>query len=143
MSMSMHHFRDAGLAARECHRVLRDGGSVFVRTGTREQVRFYPYHAFFPASHAILEEVLPGGATVRELFEEAGFQTIAVELITQTIAPGWEVYADKLATGADSVLARLDRADFERGIAAVRRHAAHSPAQTIEEPIDLFVFRRP
>ncbi len=139
-SMSFHHFRDPQLAARECRRVSKDHARVFVRTATREQIRSYPYHDFFPASHPILHEVLPARADVRAPFEAAGFHLNEWELISQTIAPSWEAYADKLAAGADSVLVRLDRRDFENGVAAVRQHATRVGEQTIVEPIDLFVF---
>ena len=140
MSMSFHHLSDRRRAARECRRVLRAGGSVFVRTGSREQVPTYPYYAFIPATHPILLEVLPDSADVRDPFEAAGFQLRAHDLIEQTIAPSWEVYADKLETGSDSVLARLDRRDVESGIAAVRAHGARVGTQDIVEQIDLFVF---
>jgi ubiquinone/menaquinone biosynthesis C-methylase UbiE len=38
MSMSLHHFTDPQLAAFECRRALRVGGSIVVRTGTRERI---------------------------------------------------------------------------------------------------------
>jgi hypothetical protein len=139
MSMSFHHFSDRRLAASECRRVLREHGSVFVRTGTREQIPSYPYYPFFPESHPLLEEVLPHSSALRDVFEAAGFQMKAMDLIMQTIAPSWEAYADKLAAGADSVLARLQPEDFESGVAAVRRHA-RAEVEAIVEPIDLFVF---
>lgn len=140
MSMSLHHFRDAQLAAAECRRVLRDHRCVFVRTGTRERMSAYPYYPFFPASHPILEEVLPTSNAVRDTFEEAGFDLVALDLISQTIAPNWDAYANKLTANADSVLARLTAEDFESGIAAVRRHASIAHDEAISEPIDLFVF---
>jgi ubiquinone/menaquinone biosynthesis C-methylase UbiE len=139
-SMSFHHFSDPWLAARECRRVIRDHGSVFIRTGTQEQIRSYPYYEYFPASHSILEEVLPTCAEVRAPFEAAGFHRNTRELITQTIAPSWEAYADKLAAGADSVLARLERRNFESGLNAVRQYGIKVGQQPIIEPIDLFVF---
>jgi ubiquinone/menaquinone biosynthesis C-methylase UbiE len=141
MSMSFHHFRDAHLATRECRRVLREPGMVFVRTGSRERMAEYPYVPFFPASLPLLHEVLPAIDSVRETFEYAGFKTVAAELIRQTIAPSWAEYAEKLSTGADSVLARLSRQDFEDGLAAVRRHAGAVADQPIVEPIDFMVFR--
>lgn len=140
MSMSFHHFADHGAAANECRRVLHKGGTVFVRTGSREQITSYPYYPFIPASHPILEEVLPACATVREVFEGAGFRMTALDLIPQTIASSWAAYADKLAAGADSVLARLDQADFERGVDAVRQHGLRAEDQAVVEPIDFFVF---
>jgi ubiquinone/menaquinone biosynthesis C-methylase UbiE len=141
MSMSLHHFTDAAAAATECRRVLVGGGHLFIRTGTRDQIPAYPYYPFFPATHPILEEVLPDGAGIRRTFEGAGLRTIAQDVITQTIAPDWSTYADKLATRTDSVLARLTAHDFDRGMAEVRQHALRA-AEPVVEPIDFFVFRR-
>jgi hypothetical protein len=62
------------------------------------------------------------------------------QIITQTIASDWTIYAEKLAAGGDSVLARSSRQDFEDGLAAVRRHATANGARPVVEPIDLFVF---
>jgi hypothetical protein len=74
-------------------------------------------------------------------FETADLQMVASETITQTIASDWSVYADKIAAGGDSVLARLSRPDFDEGMAAVRRHAAADRGRPVVEPIDVFVFR--
>lgn len=141
MSMSLHHFSSHDQAAGECRRVLRDDGRLFIRNGTREQIPAYPYYPFFPASHPILEEVLPASPRIRATFEAAGFQLIAQDLITQEVAPDWATYAEKLTTRSDSVLARLSDEDFDRGIAAIRRHAEHAGPEAVVEPIDLFVFR--
>ena len=140
MSMCFHHFENPALAAEECRRVLREGGAAFVRTGTSDRIEAYPYVRFFPSTPAILEETLPSGDELIANFEAAGFRKIAWDIITQTIAPGWNAYADKLALGGDSVLTRLDARDFENGLSAIRRHAADVGEQNITEPIDLFVF---
>jgi ubiquinone/menaquinone biosynthesis C-methylase UbiE len=141
MSMIFHHLADPALAARECRRVLCDGGTAFVRTGTRERIPSYPYYDFFPAGRPILEKVLPTNAFVREIFDTAGFSTVSVELVTQEIAPSYAAYAEKLAAGADSILAQLNTSDFEAGMTALRTHAAHSGGKAVFEPIDVFVFR--
>jgi len=141
MSMSFHHFSDRALAARECRRVLRDRGVVFVRTGTRERIPTYPYVPFFPSSRAILEELLPDRDELRSVFESAGFRLAAWQVVPQGIAPGWSAYAEKLAAGGDSVLARLERAELDRGLEALRRHGARVGNGSIVEEIDLFVFR--
>jgi ubiquinone/menaquinone biosynthesis C-methylase UbiE len=147
MSMIFHHFDNPALAARECRRVLRDdhdnreGGTAFLRAGTRERISSYPYVDFFPESRAILTEVLPANAFVSEVFEAAGFRMEPSELVTQEIAPSHAAYAEKLAAGADSVLASLSRRDFDAGMKALRAHAAHSDGKAVFEPIDVFVFR--
>lgn len=139
ISMSFHHFVDRALAARECRRVLRNNGIVCVRTGTREQIQWYPYVPFFPSTPHKLVTVLPDHADVCGPFIEAGFRLVAAELIRQTIAATWSAYADKLSAGADSVLATLSREEFESGLSALRQHRPVN--QSVIEPIDLFIFR--
>jgi len=138
MSMSFHHFDDQTLAARECRRVLRDGGTTLLRTGTRDRIPSYPYVEFFPGSHPILETVLPTAVSIREVFASAGFSTVSSDIVVQTIAPDYATYAEKLAAGGDSVLAQLSPADFQAGIEAIRAYGGDKP---VCEPIDVFVFR--
>ena len=140
MSMSLHHFADMTVAARECRRVLRSNGCVVIRTATREQIDSYPYVPFIAKSIPILEEVLPSIAEIRDSFGAAGLRMSEAQIITQTIAPDWMVYAEKLAAGGDSVLAKLSQQDFDDGLTAVRRHAATADGcQPVVEPIDLLV----
>ncbi len=141
MSMIFHHFDDPARAARECRRVLREESTAFLRAGTRERIESYPYVEFFPESRPILQQCLPTQTFVREVFEAAGFRTAALDVVTQQIAPNHAVYAEKLATGADSVLAQLNQDDFAAGLQALRAHAARSAEQPVYEPIDVFVFR--
>lgn len=142
MSMIFHHFEDPKLAARECRRVLRQGGTAILRAGTRERIASYPYVKFFPESVPILEERLPSHTHVREVFEAAGFRLVTLDVVTQEISPGHAAYAEKLAAGADSVLAGLSSQDFDAGMKALRAHAAQSDGEAVSEPIDVFVFRQ-
>jgi ubiquinone/menaquinone biosynthesis C-methylase UbiE len=139
MSMIFHHFDDPSKAARECRRVLRKGQKAFLRTGTRDHISAYAYVDFFPESLPILNEVLPASSLIQDVFEAAGFQMVRSEAITQTIAPNYEAYAEKLAAGADSVLARLNKFDFETGLIAMRAHAASVDVPVVES-IEFFVF---
>lgn len=141
MSMIFHHLDNPRLAARECRRVLRDGATGFLRAGTRERISSYPYVDFFPESRPILEKCLPTNTFVREVFEAAGFCTVTQDVVIQEIAPNYTAYADKLAAGADSVLAALSPSDFAAGMQALRVHAARIDDQAVFEPIDVFVFR--
>jgi ubiquinone/menaquinone biosynthesis C-methylase UbiE len=140
ISMCFHHFNDRGLATRECRRVLREGGHVFVRTGLRERISSYPHVPFFPSTRPMLEEHLPPAAGVRRTFEAAGLRQIAWDVVNQTIAPSWSAYADKLALGADSIIARLSPNELERGLAAIRQRGMEED-RDITEPIDLLVFQ--
>jgi ubiquinone/menaquinone biosynthesis C-methylase UbiE len=141
MSMCFHHFRDAAAAAQECRRVLRPGGTLFIRTGTSDRASAYPYTAFFPSTFALMQEHLPSVETIRSTCERAGFRSELVTIVEQTIAPDWVTYAEKLATASDSILARLTTEEFEAGVGAVRAHGASAPGQEIVEPIDVLVFR--
>src|SRR5918912_1069604 len=141
MSMIFHHFDNPLLAARECRRVLRGGATAFLRAGSREHIRSYPYADFFPGSRSILEDCLPTGVFMREVFESAGFSTVTSGVVIQEIAPNYAAYIEKLSAGADSVLARLSRSDFEAGLEAMRSRASRIGEQAVCEPIDIFVFR--
>jgi len=140
MSMIFHHLENPALTARECRRVLRDGGPAILRAGSRERISSYPYVPFFPASRPILEECLVTGTFMRKVFESAGFRMTSVDVVTQQIAPNYGAYAEKLSAGADSVLARLSPDDFDAGMEALRLHAAQVDSQPVVEPIDVFVF---
>ena len=137
-SMTFHHFNDPTFVTRECRRVLRDGGHAVLRTGTHDRIPSYPYVPFFPQSHPILDDCLPTCAAVREVFESAGFSTVSSDIVVQQVAPDYAAYAEKLAAGADSVLAQLSATDFQAGIDAMRAHSDNKP---VCEPIDVFVFR--
>ena len=141
MSMVFHHFDNPTLAAVECRRVLRSGGTVFLRGGIRDHIALYPYVDFFPESVRVLEECLSTSAFVREVFESTGFRTVNSEVVTQEIAPSYGAYAEKLAAGADSVLASLTESEFAAGMQALRSHAARIDDQPVFEPIDVFIFR--
>jgi ubiquinone/menaquinone biosynthesis C-methylase UbiE len=141
MSMSFHHFGDPERAARECRRVLRADGNVVIRTGTREQIPSYPYVPFFPSARSMLEDLLPDRLRLRAVFETAGFHWVESQIVTQTVAPGWAAYADKLSAGGDSVLARLAEDELARGLEAVRRYGDGSAGQSVVEPIDVLFFR--
>jgi ubiquinone/menaquinone biosynthesis C-methylase UbiE len=141
ISMAFHHFQDSRAAARECRRVLRDGSPVLLRTGTRDRIASYPYVPYFPQSVPLMEVRLPTAATIEETFHAAGFCTEAYQLIVQTVAPSFAVYADKLAAGGDSILASLSSDEFNAGLAALRAHGVSVDPRAVTEPIDVFVFR--
>jgi len=91
MSMTFHHFRDPGAAARECCRVLRVDGTIVARTGTHEQIPSYPYVPFFPSTRRMLEELLPDRARLRAVFEKAGLLCVESHVVMQTIAQTWGI----------------------------------------------------
>ena len=140
MSMVLHHLPDRPATARECRRVLREGGRLCVRNCTRDIV--YPQSRFFPGMLPMVDADLPSSADVIALFEAAGLKSRAHQTVTQTVADSWKAFADKLALRADSFLARLPDAEFEAGLAALRAFAKGREPEGITEEIDFFVFER-
>ena len=139
MSMVFHHFTDAPAVAQECNRVLRPGGRLCLRTGSREKIPAYPYVPYFPGSVRILEQQLPSIRFQCKVFEGASFKVLFAGEVTQQIAANFTAYADKVALRADSVLVRLEDKEFDAGMAMLR---AQKPPGPVVEPIDFVVFAK-
>jgi len=141
MSQIYHHLPDPAAVARECRRVLRGGGYVCVRTGTREDDVVVP--KFFPAVRAMLDADLPSGDEIRSNFAAAGFAPRHHEIVTEVVAPDWPSFVRKSELRADSFLARLSDAEFDQGMAALRARGADIKADAaVTEEIDWFVFTK-
>ncbi len=143
MSMVFHHLAEPERTAGECRRVLRPDGFLCLRNSTVDEAGSFPYLDFFPGVRAVIEARLTSRARIREVFEGAGFEMAAHDVVAHRMSPDWSSFADKMALGADSMLARLPDDAFRQGIAALRAHAARTdPRQPVMVDIDFFVFRR-
>jgi SAM-dependent methyltransferase len=142
MSMVFHHFEDQPRAAHECRRVLRLGGSVCIRAATVDRIPAYPYVPFFARSRTILESTLQTQERIESIFDAAGFELSRHELVRHEVAANWRIYADKIAAGADSILAQLSEREFLEGMLQLRQHAATADDAPVSEVVDLFAFRR-
>ena len=67
---------------------------------------------------------------------------IVSKIITQTVAPDWMSYGDKIAAGGDSVLSQLSPDEFNSGLEGIRIFAEKGEGSAVVEPIDLFIFRK-
>ena len=139
ISMAFHHFTQPRQVARECARVLRQRGRLFLRTGCSDSVSEYPYVPYFPSSRALIEVRLPSLQLQESVFNSAALKTIMTGIVTQQIATSYSDYADRLSMKADSILVTLDDKEFEAGIRAVRDETAVGP---ITEPINFLVFEK-
>lgn len=141
MSMVFHHLDDSGAAARECHRILRQGGRISIRNTTREAE--FPHRYFFPAIHPLIETMLPTRSDVTRVFVAAGFIPTVHAIVKQVVARDWPTFVHKSSLRADSFLARISDQDFEMGMAALRNHAANAnPSEAVVEDLDWYVFTK-
>jgi ubiquinone/menaquinone biosynthesis C-methylase UbiE len=142
MSMVFHHFNDPQRAAQECYRVLRESGDLCLRAATSDRIDRYPYVPFFPQAQYLLNKNLQSLAFMRRTFTDAGFECVQHQLISSEVAKTWNLYAEKIAHRADSILAQLSDEEFAEGLAALRSHARAVPAaERVIEPVDFFIFR--
>jgi ubiquinone/menaquinone biosynthesis C-methylase UbiE len=141
MSQIYHHLPDPLAVAGECRRVVRIGGYVCIRTGTRENDVVAP--KFFPAIRAMVDAELPAADEIRAHFAAAGFTPSHHEIVTEAVAPNWPSFVRKSALRADSFLARLPDREFDQGMNALRAHRANiDPDEAVTEEIDWFVFAK-
>jgi len=141
MSMVYHHFTDPSLVAKECHRVLHDGGHVCVRNSTREAD--FPHRHFFPAMQPLITSELPARMDIGRIFLTAGFRPAAHDIVRQVVARNWWSFVHQSSLRADSFLARLPDTSFNAGMASLRAHAAEiDPSDVVTEEIDWFVFSK-
>jgi ubiquinone/menaquinone biosynthesis C-methylase UbiE len=141
MSQIYHHLPDPLAVAGECRRVVRIGGYVCIRTGTRENDVVAPN--FFPVMREMLDADLPSTDEIRAHFAANGFMAMHHEIIREVVAQDWPSFVRKSALRADSFLARLSDTEFDQGMAALRAHGANSdPDEAVTEEIDWFVFTK-
>lgn len=143
MSMVVHHLENPDAVARECHRVLRNGGFVCIRNTVSEEDLTFPYLPFFPSVGEIIQTQLPSRARLDVVFEGAGFVPAGHECLTHEVAANWEEYADKISMKADSFIAQLTDQEFEAGLEAMRLHARTAdPDQNVEVDVHMFTYRK-
>jgi ubiquinone/menaquinone biosynthesis C-methylase UbiE len=139
MSMVYHHLVNSSFAARECRRVLRHGGYVCIRNGTREAD--FPQRHFFPAIQPLIDTQLPSRGEIVATFAAVGFALAVHETLLQVAAVDWHGFVEKCATRADSFLARISDRDFRSGMNALRAHVTEIDADApVTEEIDWFLF---
>ena len=87
-----------------------------------------------------MERTLWSVAETCRAFEAAGLRTLHAGIVEQVVAPSHSAYSEQIMAGGDSVLAQIDAADFDAGMAELRAVAAAVDPRPVEEPIDFLVF---
>jgi SAM-dependent methyltransferase len=103
MSQIYHHLPDPAAVARECRRVLRVGGYVCIRAGTRENDVVVP--SFFPTVRAMFDADLPSSDEIMSNFVAADFTPRHHEIVTEAVAPDWPSFVRKSALRAEPKIA--------------------------------------
>jgi ubiquinone/menaquinone biosynthesis C-methylase UbiE len=143
LSMVIHHVPDLAACARELHRVVKRDGLVFIRNTFSGRLDGIRHYEFFPSARAVDEARLPTVERVREAFERRGFATVALDTIEQQIDPSLTAHYDRIERRALSSFELISDAEFDQGLARMRRaaEAETAPAPVLEK-IDLLVLRR-
>jgi ubiquinone/menaquinone biosynthesis C-methylase UbiE len=143
MSMMIHHVGDHGACARELRRVLEPGGLVFIRntfSGRLDRVRYFE---FFPEARAADDARLPTVDAVRAAFAAHGFDFVILDTLEQEIDGSLAAHYDRIKQRALSTFSLITDAQFESGLARMRRAADQETTPTpVLEGIDLLVLRR-
>ena len=143
MSMVVHHVPDLSACAGELHRVVKPGGSVFVRNTFSGRLDSVPLYRFFPSARAIDEARMPRVEQVRDAFRAHGFDFVALDTIAQQIDASRQAHYERLEHRAISTFELMTDAEFREGLErmrqAVERETAPAP---VVERIDLLVLRR-
>jgi SAM-dependent methyltransferase len=127
MSHLLHHCDDPDEVIRECWRVLKVPGAILVRYGALEQIRDDVEHTFFPEALEIDEARVFSFARMESCLQEAGFDGIISEKITQR---GYETGYDLLKADmlkGNSVLTMISTEAFEKGISTLRAYVEKNP----------------
>lgn len=143
LSMVIHHVPDLAAGVRELHRVVKPDGLVFIRnvfSGRLDGVRHYE---FFPSAKAIDEARLPTVEGVRDGFVATGFEVVALDTLEQEIDASLNAHYERLKLRALSTFELISDAEFEAGLARLRRAAdLESTPTPVLERLDLLTLRR-
>jgi len=142
LSMMVHFLPDLGPALRELARVVRSGGSVLVRTPTRDLVERHCFLPYFPEALEIDRRRMPAANDLVAAFTAAGFEMTRHEAVAQEFAPTPAEACAKVRARAFSVLRMISDEAFARGFAAYEAACAAAPAGPVPDSLAFFVFRR-
>ena len=142
MSQVFHHLDDPGTAVQEIRRVLRSGGYVAIRNGTKENNAEIEWIRCFPEAARIDDGRLPSHQDVIDAFSKHSFNAIVTQTVYQYFAASYSEYYDKISQrGLSSLIAISDEA-FAAGLRRLKDWIEKQfPSKPVYEPVDLFVFQ--
>jgi len=143
-SQVWHHIADKQGTADECGRVLKDGGTVVIRTISHKQLREKVVFKFFPEILDNQLRVYPSNEDFSMFFGNAGFASTKHHAYRlkryQTPSEFIEVVQKKLW----SMFRPITQEGLERGVRELRRYEREHPEEPIrnDETITLVVARK-
>jgi ubiquinone/menaquinone biosynthesis C-methylase UbiE len=142
LSHVWHHVRDRHACARELRRVLGLGSTVLVRGTFGDELDGFPtLFRYWPAARGICQQ-LP---TIREtvlVFETNGFVLTEHRRVEQKTCGSLREFAERTQLRADSALALISDAKFQKGQSALEQAAAHEHIPLpVMEVIEFLVFQ--
>lgn len=143
ISMTIHHVRDRKACAAETARVLEKQGIAMVRNAYKGRLDGIEFYGYFRGALEADNGRLPSIEEVREDFEGAGLEFVALESVEQAFADDFSAYTEKMRTRATSTLRLIPDEEFHAGIARMEEILKTGKRTgPITEIIDMLVFRK-
>jgi ubiquinone/menaquinone biosynthesis C-methylase UbiE len=127
MSHLLHHCDDPYQVIHQCWRVLKVPGVILLRYGAIEQIRDDVEHVFFPEALAIDEPRTFSIRKTEDCLEEAGFNGIISEEITQRTYDTGYAHLEAVMVKSTSVLTMISPESFEKGISKLKAYVEKNP----------------
>ncbi len=141
MSQIFHHLDDPSRAFPEIRRVLRAGGFLAIRQGTREADAEIEWRNCFPEAVAIDEPRTPSRRDILQRVAAHGMALVARQAVHQRVAGSYAELYDKVSQRAYSSLVAISDQAFGAGLGRLRAWASRQPpGRPVVEPVDLFLF---
>ena len=140
LSQVWHHIRDVHACGRELRRVVRRGGHVLVRGAFGDRLDGFPtLFRFWPATRQICQQ-LPTVQQTVHVFEANGFAFAEHRRVQQVTCASLSEFATRTRARADSALAVISDAEFQKGQEAIESAAQEQLSEPVIETIELLVF---
>jgi ubiquinone/menaquinone biosynthesis C-methylase UbiE len=119
MFLSYHHVTDKSAAAREIARVLKPTGRFILRSTFRDRIPDHWWRGYFPRSGDVERAMFPTEAETRELFEAAGFRTVASVQMEIPFEGDIAGLVARLKLRAVSTFEHMTEAELDEGFARI------------------------
>lgn len=103
-SMALHHAVDPAVALKEFSRVIRSGGHLVLRTGTKDTVGSFEFLRHFPDAERVELDAMPSAAGLEAQARLAGLLVVTSETVhAPTILTPWRAWVSVLRRGFPSL----------------------------------------